>query len=318
MKYCPNCQTTYTDDTLRFCLQDGTKLTDVSNSSQDMPTVAFDESETVVSPKPPQQVVRINLPEPEPQNWDRAEQPRITEQPRIAEQPRITEQPRIAAPHIETKKSNTALTVLATVLGMLLLFGIAGAWFLLRSRNHEVAAVNNNANNAPANRSAASNAANIQNLNANTAKPTPTPTATPVAKPVLRPEDAKAVTEDVKNAVDDWVNSSENLDLDENLNQYADSVDYYIAGRVNRARVRAEKKRAFDQYDSINFNISNMRVTPDTSGDKATAVFDKEWNFEGENKRSSGKVQQQLTLAKIGGRWLITGERDLKTYYVDK
>jgi ketosteroid isomerase-like protein len=312
MKYCPNCQTTYTDDTLRFCLQDGAKLADVANSSTDMPTVSFDESATVVSPKPPQQVVRINVPEPESQNRERAEQPRIIEQPRIVGQPRVVTQP------VETRKSNTALTVLATVLGMLLLFGIAGAWFLLKSRNHEAAAINSNVNTAPLNRPAASNAANIQNLNANTAKPTASPIATPVAKPSLRPEDAKAVTEDVKNAVDDWVNSSENLDLDANLNQYADSVDYYIAGRINRARVRADKQRAFDQYDSINFHISNMRVTPDASGDKATAVFDKEWKFEGENKYSSGKVQQQLTLAKIGGRWLITGERDLKTYYVEK
>ncbi len=61
-----------------------------------------------------------------------------------------------------------------------------------------------------------------------------------------------------------------------------------------------------------------MKVTPDASGEKATAVFDKEWNFEGAEKYSAGKVQQQLTLGKIGGRWLITGEKDLKTYYVEK
>jgi hypothetical protein len=125
-------------------------------------------------------------------------------------------------------------------------------------------------------------------------------------------------TSEVKDTVDEWKSSSENLDLDGNLDQYADSVDYYTAGRINRARVRADKQRAFDQYDSINFNISNMKVTPDASGKKAIAVFDKQWKFEGENKYSSGKVQQQLTLSKVGGRWLITGEKDLKTYYIEK
>ncbi len=300
MKYCPNCQTTYTDDSLRFCLQDGTQLADVSGMNSEMPTVAFDDSETLVSRKPPQQVVRINVPETESQNWQQPEQPRI-----------------VAPPPVETKRSKTALTVMATVLGMLLFLGIAGlgAWMLLKSRKTEVAV---NVNNAPANRPLNSNSANIKTSNANLTAPAASPTATPIPKPTLKPEEIKAVTNDVKEAIDEWKGSSENLDLDGNLDQYADSVDYYAGGRVNRARVRADKQRAFEQFDSINFNISNVKITPDASGEKAIAVFDKEWRFEGEQRYSAGKVQQQLTLGKIDGRWLITGEKDLKTYYIEK
>lgn len=308
MKFCPNCQTTYTDNTLRFCLQDGTQLADVPDASTDMPTVAFNEPETIVTPKPPQQVVRINL--PQPQNQERVEEPQIIEQPRIVEQPRVV------APHVETRKSNTALTVLATILGMLVLFGIGGAYYLLKNRRTEVAAVN--VNTAVTNRPLNSNSANSQILNANTVKPTVTPTPTPTPKPTLEPETAKEVTDNVKDTVNAWISSSESGDLDGNLDYYADSVDYYIAGRVNRSRVRADKQKAFDQYDSINFNISNMKITPDASGEKAIAVFDKEWKFEGVENYSTGKVQQQLTLSKIGGQWLITGEKDLKTYYVGK
>jgi len=301
MKYCPNCQTTYTDDSLRFCLQDGTQLADVSGMNSEMPTVAFDDSETLVSRKPPQQVVRINVPETESQNWQQPEQPRIVAPP----------------PPVETKRSKTALTVMATVLGMLLFLGIAGlgAWMLLKSRKTEVAV---NVNNAPANRPLNSNSANIKTSNANLTAPAASPTATPIPKPTLKPEEIKAVTNDVKEAIDEWKGSSENLDLDGNLDQYADSVDYYAGGRVNRARVRADKQRAFEQFDSINFNISNVKITPDASGEKAIAVFDKEWRFEGEQRYSTGKVQQQLTLGKIDGRWLITGEKDLKTYYIEK
>ncbi|MEO6588762.1 MAG: hypothetical protein ABIP06_05490, partial [Pyrinomonadaceae bacterium] len=90
------------------------------------------------------------------------------------------------------------------------------------------------------------------------------------------------------------------------------------AGRVSRERVRADKQRAFAQYDSIKFKISDVKVTPDATGEKATAIFDKEWNFEGAEKYSSGKVRQMLTFSKINGQWLITGEKDLKTYYVEK
>ncbi len=308
MKYCPNCQTTYTDDALRFCLQDGTPLAEVSGADTVMPTVSFDDAETIVSRKPPQQVVPINTPETQTQNWERGEQTRVV------------------APPIEIRKSNTALTVLATVLGVFVFLGFAGigAWFLLKSRRTEVVAVN--VNTAPTNHATNLNstnlnsAANIQNLNSNSNKSTPTtsPSATPVPSPTLSSNEAKAITKDVKNAVDDWKNSSENLDLDGNLEQYADSVDYYTAGRVNREKVRADKQRAFDQFDSINFDISNVKITPDDSGEKAIAVFDKKWKFEGDEKYSAGKVQQQLTFSKIGGRWLISGEKDLKVYYVEK
>ncbi len=121
----------------------------------------------------------------------------------------------------------------------------------------------------------------------------------------------------MKNVIDEWESASENLDLDGNLSQYADTVDYYKGGRVSIGKVRADKQRAFEQYDSINFKITNIKVTPDASGEKATAVFDKEWTFEGADKYSAGKVQQQMTLNKISGKWLITGEKDLKTYYVE-
>ncbi|MDQ3322521.1 MAG: hypothetical protein M3525_08855, partial [Acidobacteriota bacterium] len=70
-------------------------------------------------------------------------------------------------------------------------------------------------------------------------------------------------------------------------------------------------------YDSVNIDISNLKITQDESGENATALFDKEWNFEGDASNSSGKVRQQLTFSKIGGKWLITGERDLRVYYVN-
>lgn len=45
MKTCPKCNTQYTDDTLSFCLNDGTPLT---GAATDSPTVVLNDSETVV------------------------------------------------------------------------------------------------------------------------------------------------------------------------------------------------------------------------------------------------------------------------------
>ncbi len=293
MKHCPNCQTNYADDTLQFCLQDGTPLVEVSDQSA--PTVAFDtESETIVSPKQVEPI-RFDLPssyQTNQTNWE-------TSQPVVIER--------------EPKKSNTAAIVLLTVLGTILLLGIGGigAWFYLKNNRTAVAV---NVNTAPPNRQTNVNsAANNQNSNANLASPSPT--VTPTAVPTLDPKQTKQINEDVKNVVDDWKSASENLDLEAHLSQYADTVDYYQGGRVGIAKVRADKQKAYAAYNSIDINISNVKITPDASGERATALFDKEWTFEGQDRYSAGKVQQQLMLNKINGRWLITGEKDLKVYY---
>ena len=190
--------------------------------------------------------------------------------------------------------------------------GGIGAWLYFNSKKTEVAA---NVNIAPPNRPTNSNVASNQTTNANLA--TASPSATPTPQPTLNTQQTKAITDDVKDVVDDWKSATEDGDLDGHLSQYADTVDYYKGGRVGIGKVRADKQRALGAYDSININITNLKITPDASGEKATALFDKEWNFEGENKYSAGKVQQQLLLSKINGRWLITSEKDLKVYYVE-
>ncbi len=294
MKRCPNCQTTYADDSLQFCLQDGMPLAGISN--QNSADYFNTESETIVSPK---RVEPIRFEPPSSyQTNDAHRQP--------------TNEPVVVEKH-EKKKSNTAAIVTLSVLGTILLLALGGlgAWLYFANKKTQVAV---GVNTATQNRPPNANVAN-QNTNANVATPSPTATATPTAQPTLKPETVKAVINDVKDVVDEWKDTTENLQLDAHLSQYADTVDYYRGGRVGIAKVRADKEQAYSAYDSVNINITNMKITPDTSGEKATALFDKEWNFEGAEKFSSGKVQQQLTFSKINGRWRITGEKDLKVYY---
>ncbi|MCA1634183.1 MAG: protein kinase [Acidobacteria bacterium] len=59
----------------------------------------------------------------------------------------------------------------------------------------------------------------------------------------------------------------------------------------------------------------NIQIKPDPTGTRAVAVFDKTWDFEADDKHSTGSVRQQLTLAKFGDRWLIVGEKDLEVHY---
>ncbi len=291
MRVCPKCRTEYTDDALQYCLQDGTPLVNSTNKSSDFNT----ESETVVSPKRVEPI-RFEPPSSFQNNRTSWEQ----------NQPVIIER--------EPKKSNTTAIVALSVLGTILVLGLvgAGAWFFY-NKNSNVAVANTNSSTP--NRSTNANAANNQNSNANLASPTPTPSPTPTAKPTINPEQAKTITGNVKDVVDNWKDASENLDITTHLSCYAHTVDYYNAGKVGIAKIRADREKAFADYDSINLNIDNLRVIPDPAGDKATAIFDKGWKFEGADKYSAGKVQQQLTLSKINGKWLISGEKDLKVYY---
>jgi hypothetical protein len=102
MKYCPSCQNTFADDSLRFCLQDGTGLLDYADN-EPAPTVAFSETETVVRQKP----------------LTSAWQPS-----------RVTQEDTTRAP--EAKKSSAIPAVAVTVLVMCLLFGgVFIAWQML-------------------------------------------------------------------------------------------------------------------------------------------------------------------------------------------
>ena len=287
MKHCPSCKINYSDDTMEFCLEDGTRLSSLSGSQ--MPTVSFSEIEaqTVVR-NPPPNPLRFEVPPQTTPNWAQNQTAQAQSPP----------------------KSNTTFAVLLTAIAMLALFGLGfGAWLYFGRETTEIAANTN------------SNGAVNQNNNAN-AKPTPTPTATanivkatPTPAPDFNPEEVKA---EVSDALNDWKSAAESLNLNTYMTSYADTVDYYNKRGASRSYVRTDRQRAFNMYDSININLSNMRVTPDASGERASVVLDKEWNFENSEKSSSGKVQQQMTLIKVNGKWLISGEKDLKVYYLDR
>lgn len=300
MKQCPTCQSQYTDDTLQFCLQDGSPLRFAAGSTES-PTIAFNEQETVVSGRKSDQ---INTPPlTNPTDWNPNQFQTNSAAP--------------AAPPAE-KRSGTTAAVFATAFVMLLLFSFVGigAWLYLRGVSNDP-----NKNVLLAKREER-DAQNANRTSVTTAK-TPQPQATFAPKidsssnanltTNSAPVDKEQIRRDVSEKINSWKAATEARDLDAFAGIYAGTVDYYNKKGASLAAVRADKQRAFAAYDSIKFTLSNMTVVPDASGETATAVFDKEWFFEGA-KTSTGKVQSQLKLKKVGGNWLITGERDLRVY----
>lgn len=287
MKVCPQCNAQYADDTLSFCLQDGTLLT--GGPQADTPTVILGETETFVA--------RSSYP---------SHTPPASEVTRV----QAFEQPRTG--------SNTALAVALTAGGMLLLFGVIGigAWLYMRDPGPVVANTGANTLTPPttlnSNLSPGTPAANtnVQPSPASTVSMAPANTNT-----LTQPVDASAIRAEVTKEIYGSKAARDSRDLSGYMSYYADTLDQFYTKRgVSRAFVRADKARHFADYTSMQSNYSNMDITVSPDGQTATAVFDKEWNFSGA-KTSSGKVRSQLVFKRINGRWLITTERDVRVYY---
>jgi len=294
MKICPDCRTQYTDDSLRFCLQDGSTLVDAQSM---YPSVSEpDEAETIVSNR--QETENFGSP---------SSQKRALEFERAAEQ---------------RPKSNTSRVVLGTALVTLLFLGTVAAIWLYVNRGEEATVQNTDISSANRNdeRSIDSNSGiqpsvtatpKQQSSNADLSLPAGAGDREAKRPP---PIDRGRERAELVQRIEDWKSDSESLSLNAVMSNYADSVDYYRQRGASAEFVRNDKQRAFSAYDSINFEISNVDISVDDSGEGAAVTFDKAWLFEGES-RSAGKVRQQLKLKKIDGQWRITGEKDLKLYF---
>lgn len=295
MKSCPKCGNRYSDDTLAYCLQDGTVLT--SDAEAETPTVVLGETETVVSHSSGDRF-QIPITDPGRQQY---------------QQSQVTS---FAPAQTNRGGSKVFWAVAATIMVMLVVFSVAGVAIFMFVRNGQPEPARNA--NTPADQSNNNVSTNYNSPATTSATPIVSPstakTATPMP-PLPPPTDNDERSRgEVTQRIYGWKSMLESRDLNGYMDNYASTVDYYRRRNASIGEVRADKARAFSLYDSMRTDISNMTVSVSASGDTAVAAFDKEWNFRGRDM-SSGKVRSQITLKKINGRWLITSERDLKVYY---
>jgi serine/threonine protein kinase len=132
------------------------------------------------------------------------------------------------------------------------------------------------------------------------------------------PPDTATVAKEVGDTLNAWAAATTERNLEEHMSFYADTLEtYYKKQNVPATQVRADRARAFTQYDTLDVTLTNVQIKHDPTGTRAVVTLDKAWNFESDTKHSTGSVQQQLTLVKIGARWLINGEKDLQIYFTN-
>lgn len=231
MKHCPTCGTTYDEDILRFCIKDGTPLVDDKKPEfkeipSEIPEDDFGEDTIIrrnkppVPPQPSDNDSDLNTVVTSPQTGSRADSERIVVPTTPEEKPSQGIRPIDSTAHDSprnqrhnTKKSNTPMVILLTVVGTLaVLAGAIGVyWFVSGSKSAEDD-VNTNMNinidenldtnldanmllenmNLDANMDPNSNMGLDTNLDMNinvekTLTPTPTPTKTPAPTPTPTP-----------------------------------------------------------------------------------------------------------------------------------
>ncbi len=150
------------------------------------------------------------------------------------------------------------------------------------------------------------------------------PTAGAADREVPRqPLDTTAISrdvapQDIRALLDRWVNSIRDRNVDQQAACYAPTVNQFFGWHnVSSTRIRREKQRQFSQIGPVReFRISNVDFN-ETGPGKAVVTFDKTWDF-GQTSRFAGSERSQLTLTNIDGQWLITGERELKVYWVKR
>lgn len=322
MKRCPTCQRTYSDETLRFCLEDGTPL--VSEAAlNSAATLLLDSSSTEPPPTeilPPDSAQTVRAYDMDETERRRLPAPTAKQQAR----PTINEFQNVAAntsPKQRSTMSVVAITVIATIL--LLGLGGLGAWLILKDKNSSTSGGSSNITSSNSN--PGSNSSNVSRPPVIVSTPNATPyatpmqTATPYATPSATPTtDTSSARREVMSALNGWVETMRAGNLDAHMAYYADTLHtYYLQSNVSSSRVRAFIAPAFSKYTSFDVRLSNVQIDVDPSGDKATATFDKTFTFSGDGTYS-GSGLNRFWFEKFGSRWLITGEKDLKTYYINK
>lgn len=311
MKRCPTCQSVYTDDSLSYCLQDGSRLAVVrDSSSEETLQISASEARTSGGEPPPTEILR-----PEDMPTARVEGTLPTrEQLRGRATALNTDAPPVSTSTVTASpppKSSSAVIALSVLVGLLLLaLGGLITWVMMRDRRQttETRNVTTNSNQVETRPGNTTPPRANTNANANAG-------ATPQASPV----DVAAARAAVQAALNGWAETVRSGNLEEHMKYYADVLDVYYNGtNVNRSRVREDREAAFAKYSSMDMQVANINIEIDQTGTRATATFDKTFDFRNEEKSFNGSGLNRFWFTKTGGRWRITGEKELKNYYVSR
>jgi serine/threonine protein kinase len=122
---------------------------------------------------------------------------------------------------------------------------------------------------------------------------------------------------EVRAVYTDWANTAARGDWHKHMSFYADRIDYFSYGSLQRAKVEERKRGIFRSFDSSTLRFSDsprIHMRSSNGGvQEADVTFDREWVLRLKGRRPvEGKARGMITLRRSPRGWLIVSERQMK------
>ena len=115
--------------------------------------------------------------------------------------------------------------------------------------------------------------------------------------------------QEARAALDGWVESLVNHDLEKHMGYYADRLDFHRDKRnVDYRSVRNFNQKLFDKYARFELSIRNVTTRTAPNGE-VVVLFESVYDYRGEKVHSGVDRHTEMRWKKIDGSWKIVSER---------
>lgn len=130
----------------------------------------------------------------------------------------------------------------------------------------------------------------------------------------LPPESAQTgLTADAaRRFVEDYLEAAEQPAPEQEVSFFADRVDYFDSGKVNRRFIEKDQRNYYRRWSSRNFDLIGEPEVVRSSEDSATVRFRVRYALKSNADSSQGKVEEIVRLQRTGDGWKIAGIRERK------
>lgn len=126
------------------------------------------------------------------------------------------------------------------------------------------------------------------------------------------PEQAGLTADAARQFVEDYLDAAEQPTPEEEVSFFADRVDYFDSGKVNRRFIEKDQRNYYRRWTSRKFDLIDEPEVLRSSGDSATVRFRVRYALRNKTSSSQGKVEEIVRLQRTGDGWKIAGIRERK------
>lgn len=126
------------------------------------------------------------------------------------------------------------------------------------------------------------------------------------------PERTGLTADAARRFVEDYLEAAEQPTPEEEVSFFADRVDYFDSGKVNRRFIEKDQRNYYRRWTSRNFDLIGEPEVLRSSKDSATIRFRASYALRNKADSSQGKIEEVVRLQRTGDGWKIAGIRERK------